>query len=409
MNNGFSPSNQINTPSCPYLALLDDIKTNSDFPSEINYCHRCKQPEIPTYLHQQGFCLSQHYNECIMLRDPDLKRLPKDIRFSVPANPTAKKRPLLAAIVGLGALAIYLFASALFVNHASAPSTTPLIIATTPSPTPIGLLLLSDFTPTFNAPPSATSTPIPTETTKATPSETGTPTSTQILSQSCSLYDIRYYSMAFLGGGRVQLVYDTKMDLSAYRMRDANGNLTPQLDVPGLIVWFNQSQLNDFIAFLRDPNFTNLLFIELSGSKSDHISIEIIEGNNHRCSREIILPAESALFTPTRSVKSTSTRISPTIIRSSTATRTLAPTYTRTPTITATHTRTFTPTNSATPPSTPTYTRTPTITATHMPTFTPTNSDTPTSTPTIRSTSTPTCTRTPEPLPSASLTPTPTK
>ena len=381
MINDFSTSNQGNLQNCPYLALIDDIKTNSDFPSDINYCHRCKPPENPTYLHQQEVCLTPHYNECIMLRDPDLKKLPKDIRFSVPANPTAKKRPLLAAIVGLGALTIYLFASALSVNRASTPSTDPLIIATTPNATPIGLLLLSDLTPTFNLQPSATSTPSPTETTKPTPSDTGTPTSTQILNQFCSVYDIRYYSMVFLANGRMQLVFDTQIDLSPYRRRNANGNLTPQLDVPGLIVWFNQSQLNDFIAFLRDPNFTNLLFIELSGSKSDHISIEIIEGNNHRCSREIILPAESALFTPTRSVKSTSTRISPTIIRSSTATRTLAPTYTRTPTITATHTRTFTPTNS----------------------------DTPTSTPTIRSTSTPTCTRTPEPLPSASLTPTPTK
>jgi len=384
MINDFSTSNQGNLQHCPYLALIDDIKTNSDFPSDINYCHRCKPPENPTYLHQQEVCLTPHYNECIMLRDPDLKKLPKDIRFSVPATPTAKKWPLLAAIVGLGALSIYLFASALFVNRASAPSATPLIIATTPSPTPIGLFLVSDFTPTFNALSSATSTPSPTETAKGTPSDTETPTSTQILSQFCSVYDIPYYSMAFLGGGRVQLVYDTQMDLSAYRRRDASGNLTPQVDLPGLIVWFNHFQFSDYQSFLRDPNFPNLLFIELMGNKNDHISLEIIEGNNHRCSQEIILPAESALFTPTRPVENTSTRISPTVIRSSTATRTLAPTYAQTPTSTATHTLTPTPTNSATP--------------------TPANTNTSTSIPT--NTNTP---RTPEPLPSASLTPTPTR
>jgi hypothetical protein len=369
---------------CPYLALIDDIKTNSDFPSDINYCHRCKPPENPTYLHQQEVCLTPHYNECIMLRDPDLKKLPKDIRFSIPATPTAKKWPLLAAIVGLGALSIYLFASALFVNRSSAPSATPLIIATTPSPTPIGLFLVSDFTPTFNALFSATSTPSPTETAKGTPSDTETPTSTQILSQFCSVYDIPYYSMAFLGGGRVQLVYDTQMDLSAYRRRDASGKLTPQLDVPGLIIWFNHFQFSDYQAFLRDPNFPNLLYIELMGNKNDHISLEIIEGNNHRCSQEIILPAESAYFTPTRPVENTSTRISPTVISSSTATRTLAPTYAQTPISTATHTLTPTPTNSNTP--------------------TPANTNTSTSIPT--NTNTP---RTPEPLPSASLTPTPTR
>jgi hypothetical protein len=321
-----------------------------------------------------------------MLRDPDLKKLPKDIRFSIPATPTAKKWPLLAAIVGLGALSIYLFASALFVNRSSAPSATPLIIATTPSPTPIGLFLVSDFTPTFNALFSATSTPSPTETAKGTPSDTETPTSTQILSQFCSVYDIPYYSMAFLGGGRVQLVYDTQMDLSAYRRRDASGKLTPQLDVPGLIIWFNQFQFSDYQAFLRDPNFPNLLYIELMGNKNDHISLEIIEGNNHRCSQEIILPAESALFTPTRPVENTSTRISPTVIRSSTASRT--------------------------PTSSPTITQIPTSTATCTPTLTPTNSNTPTPANTNTSTSTPTNTktpRTPEPLPSASLTPTPTQ
>ena len=387
MINDFSTSNHGNLQHCPYLALIDDIKTNSDFPSDINYCHRCMPPENPTYLHQQEVCLTPHYNECIMLRDPDLKKLPKDIRFSVPATPTAKKWPLLAAIVGLGALAIYLFASALFVNHASAPSTTPLIIATTPSPTPIGLLLLSDFTPTFNAPPSATSTPSPTETTKATPSETGTPTSTQILSQFCSLYDIPYYSMAFLRGGRVQLVYDTQMDLSAYRMRDANGNLTLQLDVPGLIVWFNQSQLNDFKAFLHNPNFPNLLFIELSGSQNDHISLEIIEGNDHRCSREIILPQDSALFTPTKPIMHT-------------AIPTKTATHPPIPTITAPHTPTPTITASHTAISTKTATHQPTTTTTTPPTLTPTH--------TCTNTSIPTNTRTPEPLPSASLTPTPT-
>jgi len=381
MNNGFSPSNQINTPSCPYLALLDDIKTNSDFPSEINYCHRCKQPEIPTYLHQQGFCLSQHYNECIMLRDPDLKRLPKDIRFSVPANPTAKKRPLLAAIVGLGALTIYLFASALSVNRASTPSTDPLIIATTPNATPIGLLLLSDFTPTFNLQPSATSTPSPTETAKPTPSDTGTPTSTRILNQFCSVYDIRYYSMVFLANGRMQLVFDTQIDLSPYRRRNANGNLTPQLDLPGLIVWVNQSQFTDFNAFLRSPNFPNLLYIELISKENDHVSLEIIEGNMYRCSREIILPAESALFTPSKPIGNTSPWESPTVSNSPTVTETPNPTNTATPTHTLTYALPPTPTETYSPSASNTYTHT----------------------------STAAYTRTPEPLPSASLTPTPTK
>jgi len=190
--------------------------------------------------------------------------------------------------------------------------------------------------------------------------------------------------MAFLGGGRVQLVYDAQMDLSAYRRRDASGKLTPQLDVPGLIIWFNHFQFSDYQAFLRDPNFPNLLYIELMGNKNDHISLEIIEVNNHRCSQEIILPAESAYFTPTRPVENTSTRISPTVISSSTATRTLAPTYAQTPISTATHTLTPTPTNSNTP--------------------TPANTNTSTSIPT--NTNTP---RTPEPLPSASLTPTPTR
>lgn len=378
-----SPSNQANLTHCPYLALIDDIKTNSDFPSDFNYCHRCKQPEIPTYLHQQEVCLTQHYNECIMLRDANLKKLPQDIHFSAPAAPKAKMRPLLAAFIGLGVVAVSLFASRLLNNRFSAPYPTPPIIFTTPSPTPIAVSLVTDFTPTFNALPSVTPSPNPTKTAGVNPTATGSPTPTQILSQFCSVYDINYYSLAYLGAGKIQLVYDTQMDLPTYRMRDANGNLTSQLELPGLIVWLNESQYTDFKAFLRNPNFPSLLFLELIGGENDHISLEIIEGDNHHCSREIILPARSALFTSTRPVWNTPTRVSPTVFRSPTVTRTPTPTNTQSqlPSKTITHTSTPTRTNTYTPTLTHTYTNTPTATNTS----------------------------TPEPLPSASLTPTPTR
>ena len=149
--------------------------------------------------------------------------------------------------------------------------------------------------------------------------------------------------MAFLGDDTVQLVYDTQMDLSAYRMRDANGNLTPQLDLPGLIIWFNQSQLTDFNTFLRSPNFPNLLYIELIGKENDRVSLEIIEGNMYRCSREIILPAGSALFTPSKPIGNTSPWVSPTVFNSPTVTETPSPTNTATPTLTSTGTNTGTP------------------------------------------------------------------
>jgi len=329
----FSAANQANLQHCPYLALINDIKTNSDFPSDFNYCHRCKQPEIPTYLHQQEVCLTQYFTECIMLRNTHLKRLPKDIRLLAPAANKAKLLPLFAAIIALGAASIYLFSSGFLNFRILAPSSTPPFVATTPSPTSKGLLMVSDFTPTFNAPPSAASTPSPTETAKATPSDTGTPTSTQILSQFCSVYDIRYYSMAFLGGGTVQLVYDTQMDLSAYRRRDANGNSTPQLDLPGLIVWINQSQYTEFNAFLRSPNFPNLLYVEIIARENDHVALEIIAGDNYRCSREIILPAESIFFTPTKFMN----------------TSTPTPTNTHSPTTIITQTFTSSPTNTNTP------------------------------------------------------------
>ena len=73
---------QNNILRCPYFGLIDDVRTQSDFPSEVNCCHRCKKPESPSYAHQQEFCLTKQYSSCIMLKDTRLKSLPADVRMS---------------------------------------------------------------------------------------------------------------------------------------------------------------------------------------------------------------------------------------------------------------------------------------------------------------------------------------
>jgi len=102
---------QNNILRCPYFGLIDDVRTQSDFPSEVNCCHRCKKPESPSYAHQQEFCLTKQYSSCIMLKDTRLKSLPADVRMS--EVPTTNRNKNLINCIGvvLVALALILLIS----------------------------------------------------------------------------------------------------------------------------------------------------------------------------------------------------------------------------------------------------------------------------------------------------------
>lgn len=49
---------------CPYLGLIDDPKTNKDFPYEGNSCFRAKKPTAVVLPYQRGYCLSDEHTSC---------------------------------------------------------------------------------------------------------------------------------------------------------------------------------------------------------------------------------------------------------------------------------------------------------------------------------------------------------
>jgi hypothetical protein len=67
-------------PACPFLGLEDDADSSQAFPSNINYCHRCK-PVAPVKLnHQAEFCLNTKHRTCSVFLREETGRLPGHIR-----------------------------------------------------------------------------------------------------------------------------------------------------------------------------------------------------------------------------------------------------------------------------------------------------------------------------------------
>ncbi len=365
---------QNNILRCPYFGLIDDVRTQSDFPSEVNCCHRCKKPECPSYAHQQEFCLTKQYSSCIMLKDTRLKSLPADVRMSVVPTTNRNKTLLIAIGVVLVALALILLISGpikgIFTPQAPTISKTSYTLKTSPrftNTSMFGAIIFTTNSPT----PSSTPLSKPTDSFTNTPKASEEPTKTATIGPSCSIYDITYYSLIFLGNSQTQLVYDTPLDLSPYRILDAQGNPTPQLNLPGLNVWVNDSQYLTYSVFLRNPSNPKRLYLELKAKKNDRIFIELIDDTDHHCSWQIIIPAESVFYTPTNPGSNPPAPNTPTPIWTRTSTRTRMPLPPSTQTPTKTVTTLPPPTNTNTPtPTTPTPTPLP-PTGT-MPLYTPT-------------------------------------
>jgi len=51
---------------CPYLGLVHDAATHMNFPSIANQCLYDKKNGSPSLIHQQGYCLSNAYEDCIL-------------------------------------------------------------------------------------------------------------------------------------------------------------------------------------------------------------------------------------------------------------------------------------------------------------------------------------------------------
>jgi len=77
-------------PNCPYLGLIDDPKTNANFPSSANACHAVSPQFIVDLDYQRSRCLRETHQDCPGFITGWESGIPKSIRYSG-ALPTEQK------------------------------------------------------------------------------------------------------------------------------------------------------------------------------------------------------------------------------------------------------------------------------------------------------------------------------
>ncbi len=69
--------------ACPHLGLIHDAASHMNFPSLSNQCLKCKKPGSPNFDHQQNYCLSKNYVDCVLAQSD--RKIPMPIAIGVPA------------------------------------------------------------------------------------------------------------------------------------------------------------------------------------------------------------------------------------------------------------------------------------------------------------------------------------
>lgn len=64
---------------CPYLALKEDPKTFSSYPSKWNACFHSKPVSSPTIRHQREFCLDENHVNCFLYKTSEEIKMPKEM------------------------------------------------------------------------------------------------------------------------------------------------------------------------------------------------------------------------------------------------------------------------------------------------------------------------------------------
>jgi len=160
---------------CPYLGFEDDVTTVTEFPSQLNYCNRCKPSDIPSSYYQQTICLSSDYIRCTIFSSSKKRTMPRSMRWK--RSPNIRLRFIIGLVLSLMSIisfgAYYIFQNDLFNNQvpantkASFPITTTPIIRVSVTKTPTILktfLFTSTVTQENNTPTlSPTATNFPTE------------------------------------------------------------------------------------------------------------------------------------------------------------------------------------------------------------------------------------------------------
>ena len=65
--------------ACPHLGLIHDAASHMNFPSVANQCLNCKKTRSPSFAHQQSYCLSKTYVDCVLVQSNRRIAMPIEI------------------------------------------------------------------------------------------------------------------------------------------------------------------------------------------------------------------------------------------------------------------------------------------------------------------------------------------
>lgn len=83
--------------SCPYIGMMSDPQTHVGTADSRNYCHLVNPPCEIMLAHQQGFCLSNHFNNCEVYKTSGDGKIPEGIFENSPSGERRFALPFLFA------------------------------------------------------------------------------------------------------------------------------------------------------------------------------------------------------------------------------------------------------------------------------------------------------------------------
>ena len=98
--------------TCPYLGLATDPTLCYSYPHEKNHCHHVTKPEAVDSIYQENTCLTSEYNKCIVYENTDIKKLPKEMKYSRGKSKKKLSNPRrIGAIIAISSAFLILFNS----------------------------------------------------------------------------------------------------------------------------------------------------------------------------------------------------------------------------------------------------------------------------------------------------------
>lgn len=290
---------------CPWLGLLTDISTFSDFPSEMNYCHRSKPVSLPSYKQQHDFCLTHQFSSCPLILDKKLKRLPDYLAKTQP-DPHRKRNIFIAFVLSIIMLcsAFFFFGWSKGINSAVQSFFEDII--SVPTAVDSSLFTYSTRTPTVSPSPTPTKTQTPTNALQ--PTKTRTPTNGiyvtltfEAAQASLSLtvtpecnYSIDYIAYSYLSEQRILVSYTLPIDLTDYLALDANGQSANRLDLPDFKLFRNGLLIRNFGTYLHDPMNPQRLYLEFDPVAGDVYEFEFTLADGRYCSKPFTPPRNTS-------------------------------------------------------------------------------------------------------------------